>query len=121
MGTNVNGRELSGPSYLPIFQRCEQLRLPVLLHPINVIGGERLKPFYLNNLLGNPFDNAIAAAHFIFGGILDRCPKLHVVLPHAGGAFPYLWGRLQRGQNMRPATKAAKILGGNAARLLGLR
>jgi aminocarboxymuconate-semialdehyde decarboxylase len=62
----------------------------------------------LNNLLGNPFDNAIAAAHLIFGGVLDRFPKLDVVLPHAGGAFPYLWGRLQRGQKMRPETKIAK-------------
>ncbi|MBM4438958.1 MAG: amidohydrolase [Candidatus Rokubacteria bacterium] len=108
MGTNVNGRDLSDPALFPIFQRCEALRLPVLLHPITVIGGEhRLRPFYLNNLLGNPFDNAIAAAHFIFGGILDRCPKLDVVLPHGGGAFPYLWGRLQRGQKVRPEAKTA--------------
>jgi aminocarboxymuconate-semialdehyde decarboxylase len=105
MGTNVNGRELSDPAYTPIFARCEALKLPVLLHPLNVIGTERLKPFYLNNLLGNPFDNAIAAAHFVFGGVLDRFPKLNVVLPHAGGAFPYLWGRLQRGQKMRPAAR----------------
>jgi aminocarboxymuconate-semialdehyde decarboxylase len=103
----VNGRDLSDPALFPVFQRCEALRLPVLLHPLTVIGAaDRLKPFYLNNLLGNPFDNAIAAAHFIFGGILDRCPKLDVVLPHGGGAFPYLWGRLQRGQKMRPEAKA---------------
>jgi aminocarboxymuconate-semialdehyde decarboxylase len=106
MGTNVNGRELSDPGYTSIFARCEQLRLPVLLHPIHVIGAERLKPFYLNNLLGNPFDTAIAAAHLVFGGVLDRFPRLDVVLPHAGGAFPYLWGRLQRGQKMRPEAKA---------------
>jgi aminocarboxymuconate-semialdehyde decarboxylase len=103
VGTNVNGRDLSDPALFPIFPRCEALRLPVLLHPLTVLGGaDRLKPFYLNNLLGNPFDSAIAAAHFVFGGILDRCPKLEVVLPHGGGAFPYLWGRLQRGQRVRP-------------------
>ncbi len=109
LGTNVNGRELSDPGFEPIYARCEALGLPVLLHPISVVGAERLRPFYLNNLLGNPFDNAIAAAHLVFGGVLDRHPKLQVLLPHAGGALPYLFGRLEHGQRVRPeAQKRAR-------------
>jgi aminocarboxymuconate-semialdehyde decarboxylase len=107
MGTNVGGRELSDPAFFPVFERCEALRLPVLLHPLNVVGHARLAPFYLHNLLGNPYDTAIAAAHLVFGGVLDRLPKLTVCLPHAGGALPYLWGRLQRGQAVRPEAKRA--------------
>jgi aminocarboxymuconate-semialdehyde decarboxylase len=102
MGTNIGGRELSDPEFFPVFERAAALGLPVLLHPLNVIGAERLKPFYLNNLLGNPFDSAIAAAHLVFGGVLDRLPKLEVCLPHAGGAMPYLHGRLRHGQKVRP-------------------
>jgi aminocarboxymuconate-semialdehyde decarboxylase len=105
LGTNVNGRELSEPDFLPIFARCEALRLPVLLHPFNVIGAARLGRFYLNNFLGNPFDTAVAAAHLVFGGVLDRFPRLEVCLPHAGGAMPYLMGRLTHGQRVRPETK----------------
>lgn len=105
MGTNVGGRELSDPALFPVFQRAAALGLPVLLHPINVIGADRLKPYYLNNLLGNPFDTAIAAAHLVFGGVLDRLPKLEVCLPHAGGALPYLHGRLRHGQAVRPENK----------------
>ncbi len=109
LGTNVTGRELSDPAFFPIFERCQALKLPVLLHPITVIGAERLQPFYLHNLLGNPFDTAVAAAHLVFGGVLDRLPQLQVCLPHAGGALPYLAGRLQRGQRVRPeALKAAR-------------
>jgi len=109
LGTNMNGRELSDPAFFPIFERCQALKLPVLLHPITVIGAERLQPFYLHNLLGNPFDTAVAAAHLVFGGVLDRLPQLQVCLPHAGGALPYLAGRLQRGQRVRPeARKAAR-------------
>ena len=109
LGTNVGGRELSDPGLFPVLERCQALGLPVLLHPLNVVGHERLRPFYLHNLLGNPYDTAIAAAHLVFGGVLDRLPKLQVCLPHAGGALPYLWGRLQRGQKVRPeAQKAAK-------------
>ena len=32
---------------------------------------------------------------------MDRYPKLEVCLPHAGGSFPYLVGRLDHGSNVR--------------------
>jgi len=106
LGTNINGRDLSDPAFAPIFAGCEARRLPVLLHPLTVIGaGNRLGRYYLNNFLGNPFDTAIAAAHLVFGGVLDRFPRLEVCLPHAGGAMPYLVGRLTHGQKVRPETK----------------
>lgn len=101
MGTHVNGRDLSDPGFLPVFQAIEAAGLPVFLHPLIVLGGQRLKPFYLGNLLGNPFEAAVAAAHLIFGGVLDRCPELEVSLPHAGGALPILMGRLDHGQRVR--------------------
>ncbi|HKW90906.1 MAG TPA: amidohydrolase family protein, partial [Methylomirabilota bacterium] len=109
MGTNVNGRNLSDPAFFPVFERCQALGFPVMLHPFNVNGAERLRAYYLTNLLGNPYDTGIAVAHLIFGGVMDRLPKLQVVLPHAGGTFPLVWGRLQRGQKVRhEANKAAK-------------
>jgi aminocarboxymuconate-semialdehyde decarboxylase len=99
--TNVNGSEISEARLHPIYERCQKKGLPVLLHPVGVIGAERLAPFYLSNLLGNPFDTAVAAASLVFGGVMDRFPRLDVVLPHAGGALPILWGRLQHGQQVR--------------------
>jgi aminocarboxymuconate-semialdehyde decarboxylase len=101
LGTNVNGRELDDPAFLPVWERIDELELPVFLHPLNVIGATRLGPYYLTNLLGNPFDTAVAAARLIFGGVLDRFPRLSVCLPHAGGALPYLIGRLDRGKKVR--------------------
>jgi len=102
LGTNIVGRDLSDPAFQPIFARCQSLDLPVFLHPLTVIGAERLQSFYLHNLLGNPFDTAIAAAHLVLGGVLDRFPRLNVCLPHAGGALPSLVGRLRHGQRVRP-------------------
>jgi aminocarboxymuconate-semialdehyde decarboxylase len=105
LGTNVNGRELSDPAFSPLFERCQEYELPILLHPLNVVGSARLSVFYLGNLLGNPFDTAIAAAHLVLGGVLDRFPRLQVCLPHAGGALPFLYGRLQHGQRVRPEAR----------------
>ncbi len=91
----------SRPS-LPV---SRQLGLPVFLHPQQTVGGNRLSNYYLSNLLGNPFDTAIAASHLILGGVLDQYPQLHVSLPHAGGALPILVGRLDAGWTSRPETR----------------
>ena len=104
MATAVRDRELSDRSFFPIYERAADLGLPIFLHPM-MINNERLKQFYLINLLGNPFDTAIAAAHLIFGGVLDAFPKLEASLPHAGGVLPILRGRLDRGFEIRRECK----------------
>ena len=101
VGTHVNQADLSDPRFLPVFRAIEAAELPVFLHPLIVLGGARVKPFYLNNLLANPFEAAVAAAHLIFGGVLDQCPILEVSLPHGGGALPGLIGRLDHGFQVR--------------------
>jgi aminocarboxymuconate-semialdehyde decarboxylase len=105
MGTNVNNRDLDDPLFEQIFAKIEQLSVPVFLHPLQTVGGERTKPWYLSNLLGNPFDAAIAACHLIFGGVLDRHPKLQICLPHGGGALPMLIGRIDHGAQVRAEIK----------------
>lgn len=101
LGCNVEGRDFSDPEFLPVFKRIEALNLPVFLHPNGAIGGKRFDPFYLANILGNPFDTTIAACHLIYGGVLDACPKLQITLPHAGGAIPMLIGRMDQGYAVR--------------------
>lgn len=101
IGSNVCGKDLDHPDLLPFFAKAEALRAPVFIHPIDVLGVERLRSYYLHNGLGNPFDTAVAASRLIFGGILDRFPRLAVCLAHAGGALPYLIGRLDRVYRVR--------------------
>lgn len=109
MGTNINNRDLDDPLFEPIFAKIEQANLPVFLHPLQTVGGERTKPWYLSNLLGNPFDAAIAACHLIFGGVLDRHPKLQICLPHGGGALPMLMGRIDHGAQVRAEIKPLRL------------
>lgn len=101
IGSNIRGKDLDHPDLLPFFAKAEALRAPVFVHPIDVLGGERVRPYYLHNGLGNPFDTAVAGARLIFGGVLDRFPRLQVFLGHAGGALPYLIGRLDRVHRVR--------------------
>ena len=108
IGTNVNGRDLSDPAFLPVFERIEALRLPVFLHPTQVIPTDRFKPYFFYNLIGFPVDTTIAAAHLIFSGILDRFPRLSICLPHAGGVLPSLVGRMNRGHKITEECRQMK-------------
>jgi aminocarboxymuconate-semialdehyde decarboxylase len=105
LGTNINGKDLDDPIFVPIYEKIHAMGLPIFLHPLNTIGGERMKPYYLSNLLGNPYDTGIAASHLIFGGILDKFPNLQVSLPHSGGTLPILIGRIDHGWKVRQETK----------------
>jgi aminocarboxymuconate-semialdehyde decarboxylase len=105
IATHVNGKNLDDKSFWPVYARCEALGLPLLLHPINPVGAERMRSHYLRNFIGNPVDTGIAAASLIFGGVMDAYPKLEVVLPHAGGIVPILIGRWDHGSSVRPETK----------------
>jgi aminocarboxymuconate-semialdehyde decarboxylase len=106
MGTNIDGRDLDDPIFEPVFTRIEALDLPVFLHPLApTVGGKRLEPYSLFNSIAFPVDTTIAACHLIFGGVLDRHPKLQVTLPHAGGVLPNLIGRLDHSWKINPAGK----------------
>ncbi|MFO1361376.1 MAG: amidohydrolase family protein [Burkholderiales bacterium] len=102
LATNVNGTELDDRAFWPIYAQCEALGWPIFLHPVDTIGSERTQRFHLRNLLGNPYDTGVAAAHLILGGVLDAFPRLEVSLPHAGGALTAVIGRLDHGTKVRP-------------------
>jgi aminocarboxymuconate-semialdehyde decarboxylase len=58
--------------------------------------------YWLPWLVGMPAEQSRAACSLIFGGVLERLPKLKVCLAHGGGSFPYTIGRIEHGFNMRP-------------------
>jgi len=110
LATHVNGTNLDDRRFWDIYAKAEELAWPIFLHPIDTIGRERTTKYYLKNLLGNPYDTGVAAAALVFGGVLDAFPKLEVNLPHAGGTFPWLIGRLDHGTKMRPELSHMKAL-----------
>jgi len=105
IGSNVKGTNLDHPSLEPVWAAAAELGVPLLIHPVNVAGADRMRSYYLNNLIGNPLDTTIAAACLVFGGVLDRHPKLTVLLVHGGGFVPYQAGRWAHGWKVRPEPK----------------
>ena len=101
VGTNVNSKNLDEPEFFPFFERAQGLDVLVFVHPHEVAASERLKRYYLTNWIGNPLETSIAFASLIFGGVLERLPKLKVCFAHAGGYTPWIRGRWRHGYSVR--------------------
>ena len=105
IGSNVNGRNLDDPALEPFWATAEELRAFIFIHPHAGVGAERMSSYYLKNLIGLPLETTLAAASLVFGGVLERYPKLKVCLSHGGGFVPYQAGRFQRGWEVRDEAK----------------
>jgi len=108
VSSNINGRYFNDPSFNPFWETAQALDALIFVHPNQVVGADRMKDYNLANLIGNPTDTSLAFAKLIFGGVLERFPRLKFLLAHAGGFLPYTWGRLDRGYRIQDSA-AAKL------------
>jgi len=102
IGSNINDKNLSSERFFPIFQACEALDIAVMVHPWNMMGFHSMERYWLPWLVGMPAETSRAACSLIFGGVLERLPKLRVNFSHAGGSFIPTLGRVEHGFNCRP-------------------
>jgi aminocarboxymuconate-semialdehyde decarboxylase len=105
---HINGKNLHEKEFWPIYERAEALGLPLFLTNLYPTDPERMKDFFMINTLGNPQEAGYAAVSLMCGGVLDAFPDLEVFLPHAGGTFPWLIGRLELGIAWSPTLKHVK-------------
>ena len=102
IGTNIQGLNLSEERFFPIFEKCEELGMAVLVHPWNMMGFDELQKYWLPWLVSMPAETSRAACSLIFSGVFEKLPKLRVCFCHAGGSFIPTIGRIEHGFNCRP-------------------
>ena len=102
IGSHIGAWNLDAPELFPFFEAAADLGAAILVHPWDMMGSESMPKYWLPWLVGMPAEQARAACCLIFGGVLERLPKLRVCLAHGGGAFPYSIGRIEHGFRMRP-------------------
>jgi aminocarboxymuconate-semialdehyde decarboxylase len=105
IGSNINGRNLDDAALAPFWSAADELSAFIMVHPTRVAGADRLKSYYLANLIGNPLDTTIAAACLVFGGVIGRYPAIRFFMVHGGGFAPYQAGRWSHGWQVRAEPK----------------
>ena len=102
IGTNVNGKNLGEKEFFPFFEAAEKLNCCLFIHPWEMMGEEQTKKYWLPWLVGMPAETTRAICSLIFGGVMERFPKLRIAFAHGGGSFPYTLGRIEHGFDVRP-------------------
>jgi predicted TIM-barrel fold metal-dependent hydrolase len=100
--SNINGRPLDAPEFLPLFDAMAEYDLPLWLHPyrgadVTDYASEPRSQFEIWWALGWPYETSVAMARLVFAGLFDRHPQLKIITHHMGAMAPYFEGRLGPG------------------------
>lgn len=102
IGTNVNQLNLGDPQFFDLFKACEELDMPIFVHPWEMMGERDMQKYWLPWLVGMPAEVSRAICSLIFSGTLEKCPGLRICFAHGGGSFPATIGRIDHGFKVRP-------------------
>jgi predicted TIM-barrel fold metal-dependent hydrolase len=106
---NVDGRNLDDPAFAPVFAEAERLDAPVSVHwgngaYLRAAGTERFDTHFMVHAVGHPFEQMIAFASVVCGGVLEAFPQLRVGFLEAGcGWLPFWAERLHEHWERRGA------------------
>lgn len=102
IGSHVGDWNLSDERLFPVFQAAEALGAAVFVHPWDMMGESRMTKYWLPWLVGMPAETSLAICSMVFGGVLERLPKLRVAFAHGGGSFAQTVARIDHGFASRP-------------------
>src|SRR2546426_1083752 len=96
--SNVNGRRLDEPEFLPLFARMAALGLPIWLHPTRPATfadyrSEERSRYDLWWAFGWPYEMTVAMGRIVFAGLFDRWPGLAIITHPMGAMLQYFEGR----------------------------
>ena len=101
LGTSVAGRPLADAGLDRFWAAAEEHDITLMLHPAYNNPHPGLHGYHLQNAIGNQLETTIAAERLIVSDVLDRFPRLRLLLVHAGGYIPWQAGRLRHAAAVR--------------------
>jgi predicted TIM-barrel fold metal-dependent hydrolase len=113
--SNINGKPLDSPEFLPLWEKMAQYNLPIYIHPwrgdeFTDYPTEPASKYNIASTFGWPYETTVAMARFVFSGILERYPGLKIVTHHCGGMVPFYQQRIYQHYGMaslRPGERSA--------------
>ena len=100
--TNVAGKPIDRPQYLPFWKKMNELGKPIWLHPTRGAEmadyiDEKKSLYEIWWTFGWSYETATAMARLVFSKIMDNHPNLKIITHHFGGIVPMLEGRIGPG------------------------
>ncbi|MCJ1352900.1 MAG: hypothetical protein MMC33_002884 [Icmadophila ericetorum] len=101
LGTTGLGSGLDDAALDPLWNAIEKEKLLVFIHPhyglpSEVFGPRQHESGHVMPLsLGFPLETTIAFTRMYLAGVFEGFPALKILLAHAGGAIPFLSGRIE--------------------------
>ncbi len=106
--SNINGKPLDSPEFLPLWEKMSKYNLPIYIHPWRSddfadYQTEEKSKYMIASTFGWPYETTVAMTRLVFSGILEKYPNLKVVTHHCGGMIPYYEQRIYQhyGQHER--------------------
>jgi aminocarboxymuconate-semialdehyde decarboxylase len=90
IAANVAGQNLGELDLDLFWQAAVDLDVGIFIHPVEPQPSPRARRFGLVQIAQY---TSLCVGSLIFSGVLDRFPRLRILLSHGGGAYPYLAGR----------------------------
>ena len=97
--SNINGKPLDSPEFLPLFEKMAQYDLPIYIHPWRgddhaEYPTEEKSKYMIASIFGWPYETTAAMTRLVFGGIFEKFPNIKIVTHHCGGMVPYYEQRI---------------------------
>ena len=109
VAASVNGANLGEADLDRFWAAAVELDIPLFIHPTQPTPDPRAARYGLNVIAEFLYDSTLTAGSLVSSGVLDRFPKLNLILPHGGGFFPYQVGRFDRiHRNLEPSEAPAQ-------------
>lgn len=99
MHSNINGKPLDSPEFLPLYEKMSKYNLPIYIHPwrgddFADYKTEKTSKYMIASIFGWPYETTAAMTRLVFSGILEKYPNLKVITHHCGGMVPYYEQRI---------------------------
>ena len=102
-----HGPHVTVPAALDFLRHCALDAMPVLVHPWDMMGDERMKKWMLPWLVAMPAETQLGMLSLILSGAFERLPRtLKLVFAHGGGSFAWLLGRVDNAWRQRDIVRA---------------
>lgn len=108
--SNIGGKALDDPAFLPLFEKAYASRTPLWIHP--QLSEASPPDFGLDKIFGWLYETSLALSRLVFSGIMEEYPGLKIITHHMGAMIPHFSERIKgfyMARDMYPQAKFSSL------------